>query len=113
MATKSKSSTRAPKPVDHPENRTVDSADGDLPAVEVKVKTDDGTVTPQKDPRWDGWPRLNGFVTVVGDGEHAGKYGTADGVDHDGKVIVNTRDENTERIVVDYTDLRPAQAGRR
>jgi hypothetical protein len=87
MATKKK--TQAPKPVDHPENRTVDSADGDLPAVEVKVKTDDATVT------------------------HAGKYGTADGVDHDGKVIVNTRDENTERIVVDYTDLRPAQAGRR
>lgn len=96
-----------------PTSTVVDSPNGDLPTGDVQVKTDDGTVTPQTDPNWDGFAALNGFVTVTG-GEHAGRYGVARGVTRDGKqVVVITRDAESERITVDYTDLQPDVAGRR
>lgn len=52
-------------------------------------------------------------------GEHAGRYGVleqAAGIDKDGfptTVIFRTRDDNSERLVVNYDDIEPALAGGR
>jgi len=60
-----------------------------------------------------------GWCTVVA-GDHQGRYGvytdtatvfTADG--WPATVTVRTRDDRNEDIVVDYADIRPAQAGGR
>lgn len=58
------------------------------------------------------------FATVVG-GEHEGRYGVLDMislVDDDGnplKGVMVCRDDSSERIEVDYQDLRRSQSGRR
>lgn len=58
------------------------------------------------------------FVDVTG-GEHKGTYGvllaiaSKDSEGRPDKAIVRTRDASTARLVVDYKDLSPADAGGR
>lgn len=61
---------------------------------------------------------LAGHFAKVVSGKHQGRYGVFDTVaeynDQDGypkRVILVTRDEHAERLVVNYSDLRPAEAG--
>ncbi len=63
--------------------------------------------------------RVGQFARVVS-GKHQGRYGVFDTVaeynDKDGypkTVILVTRDEHAERLVVNYSDLRPAEPGGR
>lgn len=52
------------------------------------------------------------YVDVVA-GPHKGRYGAILDTAGVRNLIVRTRDEHGERIVVAYEDCRPAQAGRR
>lgn len=62
--------------------------------------------------------RVGHFVQAIS-GEHKGRYGVLDSVATVGSdgypstVIVVTRDDDAEHIVVDYGDLVPAEAGER
>lgn len=62
--------------------------------------------------------RVGHFVQAV-DGKHKGLYGVLDSivtVGADGfpsTVIVTTRDDEAQRVIVDYADLVPAEAGER
>lgn len=62
--------------------------------------------------------RVGHFVQAV-DGEHQGRYGVLDSVATVGKdgfpstVVVVTRDDENEYIIVNYGDLVPAEAGER
>lgn len=51
-------------------------------------------------------------------GDHSGRYGVLDNVSVDKygvptTGVLRTRDSRSERLVVNYSDLRPARAGRR
>jgi hypothetical protein len=54
----------------------------------------------------------NSFAEAVS-GPHEGRYGSVEGLNNEGDVILRTRDDLSERILVAPEDLRPAQAGRR
>jgi hypothetical protein len=62
--------------------------------------------------------RVGHFVQAV-NGEHQGRYGVLDSVatvgtdGYPSSVVVVTRDDENEYIVVDYADLVPAEAGER
>ena len=65
------------------------------------------------DRREDDAPVLGHFVDVVS-GEHEGRYGVFETLNHDEKTaVVRSRDAESERLVVKLSDLRPAEAGRR
>lgn len=52
------------------------------------------------------------FVEVIS-GDHKGRYGVLiEEADKD-NVIIRTRDENSERLVVKYADLEPSRSGKR
>jgi sRNA-binding protein len=55
-----------------------------------------------------------GTHAKVVSGEHEGKHGAIiEDLPNDSDVILRTRDDNSERIVVAYNDLRPDTAGQR
>ena len=60
--------------------------------------------------------RVGQFAKVVS-GKHQGRYGVFDHVSeyktngYPKKIVIFTRDEHNEPIVVDYKDARPAEAG--
>ena len=64
------------------------------------------------DPLDDSEAKVGGFVDVV-DGEHQGRYGVLIEAPDKDHCIVRTRDAATERLVVSYDQLRPAEAGKR
>lgn len=65
------------------------------------------------DRREDDAPVLGHFVDVVS-GEHEGRYGVFETLNSDGETaVVRSRDAESERLVCDLSDLRPAEAGRR
>ena len=62
------------------------------------------------DPTDDSMAVVGGFVRVV-KGEHEGRYGVLIAAPSKHNCIVRTRDAATERLVVDYSELEPAEAG--
>jgi hypothetical protein len=79
----------------------------------VPVHVDSTTARSDKDA-------LVGQFARVESGKHQGRYGVFDTVaEYDKKdgypktVILVTRDEHAERLVVNYSDLRPALPGGR
>lgn len=82
------------------------------PAARVGVEITNVTSTSDADA-------LHGHFCRVVSGEHEGRYGVleqtaeADAKGRPKTVVVRTRDEHDERIVVNYSDLRPAQPGGR
>lgn len=64
------------------------------------------------DPREDTMAREGGFVQIVS-GEHEGRYGVLISAPSVDNCVVRTRDDDSERLVVAYKDLRPADAGGR
>jgi hypothetical protein len=64
------------------------------------------------DSRDDSDARIGGFVEVVS-GEHEGRYGVLISAPGFHSCVVRTRDANSERLVVSYDQLIPADAGRR
>ena len=55
---------------------------------------------------------VGAFVDVVS-GDHEGRYGVLVEAHSLDRAIVRTRDANNELLVTAYSDLRPAEAGRR
>lgn len=60
----------------------------------------------------DGQAVVGHFVKVIA-GDHEGRYGVLIGDAAGDTVIVRTRDDDSARIVVKYTDLAPALSGER
>lgn len=64
-------------------------------------------------------PAVGGFAVVTKSGDDQNKYGVVEEVlstDKDGdpdKVVFRTRDDKSERLVVKFSDLEHAEAGRR
>ena len=64
------------------------------------------------DPQEDSEAKVGAFVDIV-DGEHKGRYGVLEEAPDQDHCIVRTRDAASERLVVKYDELRPAEAGKR
>ena len=64
------------------------------------------------DPMEDTQAVVGGFVDIV-EGENKGRYGVLIEAPDQDHCIVRTRDAASERLVVKYDELRPAEAGKR
>lgn len=79
------------------------------PAKKAAKKKAPETLPTQPD---DSQATVGAFVDVV-EGEHEGRYGVLVEAHSLDTAIVRTRDAASERIVTKYSELRPAEAGRR
>ncbi len=55
---------------------------------------------------------IGNFLEVVS-GPHAGRYGIYLSDGDPGQIVVRTRDDNDDNLLVNLTDTRPTRAGRR